>query len=208
MKIAISPVSLFRVADQTVTAAQLLEGIAEQQLSDWESAWQPVLAHAITKLWANRVAAELFPQSAHWNWRAKVRDVNVLLAKQGFSIVCDGMTQGMMIVDTISHHCQLPSQRYKSLVYVEYLENAPWNRSELLFSPPRYRGIGSILMRTAIEFSLEQGFKGRIGLHALPQADRFYRDTCGMTDCGEDRHYDDLRYFEMTTEQAVRFIND
>lgn len=97
------------------------------------------------------------------------------------------------------------AQKGKDLVYVEYVENAPWNRPELA-DPPLYRGIGSILIRAAIALSIEEEFKGRIGLHALPQSNGFYANTCGMTDLGIDASYHGLRYFEMTPEQAESFI--
>ena len=51
-----------------------------------------------------------------------------------------------------------------------------------------------------------EGFKGRIGLHALPQSEGFYASKIGMTDMGKDPGYHDLRYFEMTAEQAENFI--
>jgi hypothetical protein len=119
--------------------------------------------------------------------------------------VCNGVTQGMMIVDTTMHRCRIEIQKGKDLVYVEYVENAPWNRPELA-DLPRYRGIGSILIRAAIALSIEEEFKGRIGLHALPQSNGFYANTCGMTDLGIDADYHDLRYFEMSPEQAEAFI--
>jgi L-amino acid N-acyltransferase YncA len=73
---------------------------------------------------------------------------------------------------------------------------------------PRYRGIGSILVRAAIELSKQEEFKGRIGLHSLPQADSFYSTTCGMSDLGVEAEspYAPMRYFEMTSEQAEAFI--
>ena len=88
---------------------------------------------------------------------------------------------------------------------MEYVENAPWNRKEL-FDPPRYRGVGSVLIRAAVALSEDQEFHGRIGLHSLPQANSFYANTCGMTDLGTDPGYHDLRYFEMTSKQARVFI--
>jgi GNAT superfamily N-acetyltransferase len=129
-----------------------------------------------------------------------------MLGNPGFSIVCQGVTQGMMIVDTVMKRCRIDSQKGKDLVYVEYLENAPWNRKELLFDPPRYRGVGTVLIGAAIELSKSEGFKGRIGLHSLPQSNGFYANRCGMTDLRADADYQDLRYFEMTPEQAEAFI--
>ena len=108
-----------------------------------------------------------------------------------------------MIVDNTTKRCRLADQAGKNLVYVEFVENAPWNRKEL-FDPPRYRGIGTLLMRAAIEASRQEGFKGRIGLHSLPQADAFYAKTCGMTDLGADPdpHYSPMHYFEMTARTS------
>ena len=51
-----------------------------------------------------------------------------------------------------------------------------------------------------------EGFKGRIGLHSLPQSNNFYANKVGMTDMGQDEEYQNLRYFEMTPEQAEAFI--
>ena len=47
-----------------------------------------------------------------------------------------------------------------------------------------------------IERSIDEGFRGRIGLHALPKAEVFYQDNCGMTPLGKDASRQDLMYFE------------
>ena len=47
---------------------------------------------------------------------------------------------------------------------------------------------------------------GRIGLHSLPQAEKFYR-RWGMVDLGPDKLYEDLHYFELTTAQANRHLD-
>ena len=111
-----------------------------------------------------------------------------------------------MIVDTVSKRSRIDIQRNQHLVYVEYVENAPWNRGEL-FDQPRYRGVGSILIRAAISLSKELEFHGRIGLHSLPQANEFYANSCGMSNLGADPDYEGLCYFEMTTEHAQAFID-
>ena len=73
-----------------------------------------------------------WPQSRHWDWRRKVAALQGMLANPGFSIICDGLTQGMMIVDTVRRQCRVESQKGQHLVYVGFVENAPWNRAELL----------------------------------------------------------------------------
>lgn len=66
-------------------------------------------------------------------------------------------------------------------------------------------GKSSALMRVAIEVSRSESFKGRVGLHSLPQACAFYRNVCKMSDLGADADYHGLVYFEMTEDQAKSF---
>jgi hypothetical protein len=145
-----------------------------------------------------------WPQSWHWNWEAKSAQIQGLLAFRGFSVVCAGLTQGLMRVD-LTKSAREPSQAGKPLVYVDYLEVAPWNRPEL-GQMPRYKGVGTALIAAAVSLSEEESFKGRIGLHSLPQADAFYGKRCGMSDLGPDAKYQNLRYFEMTIDQARAFL--
>ena len=119
-----------------------------------------------------------------------------MLAHPGFSIVCNGLTQGMMVVDTMTKRCRIDGQEGKHLIYVEFVENAPWHRVEL-FNPPRYRGVGSILIRAAVMLSENMEFSGRINLHSLPQANSFYANTCGMTDTGSDPNQGKIHCFEI-----------
>ena len=104
----------------------------------------------------------------------------------------------------LNHMARMAIQAGKPLVYVEYLEVAPWNRSDS--AEQRFRGVGTALMTAAVDLSLSEGFGGRMALHSLPQAENYYRDFCGMTDLGIDASYDNLHYFEMTTHQAAQFI--
>jgi len=205
MTVTVSPVFLLDVATGQAVPADLLDGITERQLADWEGEWLPELFNAVQRLHRAGVHRAQWPQSRHWDWRQKATALLGFLAHQGFSVVCDGMTQGMMVVDTTLHRCRIPQQEKKELVYVEFIENAPWNRPELR-DPPRYRGVGSILLRAAIALSQDLEFKGRIGLHSLPQANGFYANHCGMTDLGFDASHQGLRYFEMTPEQADAFV--
>ena len=205
MTVPVTEVELFNVVRSESEAAELWHAITERQLADWEGEWVPELFKAMQRLRRAGVERRHWPQSRHWDWRKKVAVLQGMLANPGFSIVCDDLTQGMMIVDTVKHQARVNGQRGKHLVYVGFVENAPWNRAEL-FDPPRYRGVGSILIRAAVALSEELEFHGRIGLHSLPQANGFYANTCGMTDLGADPEHDGLRYFEMTPEQARAFI--
>jgi hypothetical protein len=208
MTVTVSPVFLFNVELAKMESGLLLDAITDQQVADWEAEWMPELFKALQRLKRAGVERRHWPQSRHWDWRRKTEAVQGMLDHAGFSIVCGGVTQGMMRVDTTKKRCRIGVQKNNNLVYVEYLENAPWNRKELLFDPPRYRGVGSLLVRAAIDLSKELGFKGRTGLHSLPQSNSFYANTCGMTDLGvdPDPEYDPMRYFELTPEQAEAYI--
>ncbi len=199
-----SIVYLLEVGSGEGVEAELAEPIEEVHLRDWESKWMPALWKAVERLSQSGVARSRWPQSRHWNWRQKMSSIRGLLALPTFCIVCRGVTQGLMIVD-LTRSSRLDEQKGKPLVYIHYLENAPWNRPELQ-DPPTYRGVGTLLIAAAIQLSLDEGFTGRLGLHSLPQANAFYANTCGMSDLGPDPSYQNLSYFEMTGEQAQAFI--
>jgi hypothetical protein len=205
MTVTTTPIFLLNVQTGQAESAQLLHAITDQQLADWEGQWVPELFAALKRLREAGIERKHWPQSRHWDWRRKTEALQGMLASPGFSIVCSGATQGLMLVNLASERCRTEAQKDKHLAYVSFVENAPWNRPELV-DQPRYRGVGTILIRAAIELSKVEEFKGRIGLHSLPQANAFYANTCGMTDLGADQDHQGLRYFEMTPEQAEAFI--
>lgn len=203
----VSPIALTNVESRELVDAELWDAITEKNLADWEAKWTPELLRLLEVLYDNGVERRLWPQSRHWDWRQKTQAIEKRLDQQCFAIVCDGMTQAMMITE-LTKRARLKGQENDHLVYVDFVEAAPWNRREILGEPPRYSGCGSILIRAAIEYSKREGFKGRIGLHSLPQANDFYANKVGMADMGQDPDYQNLRYFEMTPEQAEAFIKE
>jgi len=203
MTVDISIIYLLDVATGDSVEAELRDAIEQAQLDDWHTKWQPALLAVLQELARKGVPMSQWPQSWHWNWAQKTARVQGLLAFRGFSVAALGETQGLAQVD-LTKTCRESNQRGKPFVYLEYLEVAPWNRPKL-GAAPRLRGVGSALITAAIALSEDEGFKGRLGLHSLPQADDFYRKI-GMTDLGQDVAYQNLRYFEMTSEQARAFF--
>lgn len=147
-----------------------------------------------------------WPQHAHWDWEMKAVHVAGLLAYQILGIECEREMQGLMLAATVGKSCRIPAQLGKPIVYVHFLATAPWNDRDFI-PEPLYGGVGKIFLAAAIQISIDNGFKGRIGLHSLPQDDAFYTG-CGMTDLGQDSSpgAQNLRYFEMTPDQAHVFI--
>ena len=203
----VTPIALTRFETKELVDAELWDMITDKNLADWEAKWTPELFRLLDALHDKGVERALWPQSRHWDWRAKTRAIESRLDRQCFAIVCEDMTQAMMITD-LAKRAKIESQKNDHLVYIDFVEAAPWNRREILGEPPRFSGCGSILIRAAIEYSNLEDFKGRIGLHSLPQANDFYANKVGMTDMGQDPEYQNLRYFEMTPEQAEAFIKE
>ena len=105
----------------------------------------------------------------------------------------------------LTKFARLEIQLGKPIVYVDYVEVAPWNRT-VGGTVARYRGVGSALLVAAVALSFDEGFKGRIGLHSLPQSEGFYSHH-GMVNLGPDEHYQGLHYFEMTPELAQTLLD-
>jgi hypothetical protein len=110
-----------------------------------------------------------------------------------------------MLVDT-TRFARSDRQKGRELVYVDLLATAPWNRPRLV-PEARYKGVGRILIATAISLSYELEFNGRLGLHSLPQSESWYRDVAGFSDMGYDAPKR-MRYFEVTEAQAAAFLSD
>lgn len=185
--------------------AELRDAIEEQQLIDWQTQWQPVQIENLRELARRGVPMAHWPQSWHWDWRQKRAGMANLLAYPGFSVVAQGVTQGLAQVD-LTRSARAAQHQGKPLAYVDYLEVAPWNRSDL-GNVPRLKGVGTALLTAAVALSMDEDFKGRLGLHSLPQADEFYR-RLGLIDLGPDAACQGLRYFEMTEDQARAFLEE
>ena len=194
-----SPVVLVDGSTGQVVEAVLCHKITNKHLRDYETLWRPWLE-------ATKSAHLELPrqESAHWEWRKKMDSFGGMLGFPSFAIEANGETQGLMILNLLES-CRLPCQKNKPLVYIEFLETATWNRVTLT-KKPRFKRVGPVLVNVAIQVSIQEEFEGRIGLHSLPQSDAWYRDKCRMEDLGPDKHKQDLRYFEMTVEQARTFL--
>lgn len=195
-----------RVSGQFVEA-QLYNPADQTNVADFEQHWRPLFDQRRAELEAAggltlALLGENDIQDSHWQWPQKVDISAGRIDRQSFAIVADGLTQGLMLVTTAGF-AKAPSQRGKPLALIDLVATAPWNRKR--FTPtPRFKGVGRIMLVAAISLSVQEEFKGRLGLHALPQAEDWYRDVVGMTDLGTDDTR--MRYFEMTEAQAKAYL--
>jgi hypothetical protein len=184
--------------------AELFSPVDARHIADFDQHWKPAIHQRLRTLPRGTPASVASLEDWGWDWQRKADVFSGRLDYQSFALECSGRTQGLMLCSLV-HIAREDSQRNQHLVYVEFLHTAPWNRP--LFTPtPLYKGVGAILLATAVSLSIEQEFNGRIGLHSLPQSEEWYRDFCGMADLGIDEEYQRLRYFEMTADQAARFL--
>lgn len=196
---------LFDRQSKSYVQATLVSPLGSRQAADFKSHWKPEFeqhlktAHSPEEL----EAAQL--QDSHWLWPEKIAAGAGQIAFASFAVMADDMTQGMMFVNLVKH-CRLEEQKGKPLAYVHLVSSAPWNRPALV-AKPRFKGVGQALIGAAVSLSIEEGFKGRIGLHSLPQSTSWYRDKCKMTDLGPDPRVVGMHYFEMTEAQATAFLN-
>lgn len=185
--------------------AQLIERVDAAFAKRADDAWQPFIAMAKAKALAAN-APSIPIEHAHWTWFEKVEDSAHLLSYRIVGIECDGHVQGLMMVLTDGFFSRVRGQERFPLAYVMYIATAPWNYRPLTPNP-WYAGVGTVLLGAAVELSLELGFKGRIGLHSLSQAEPFY-ECHGMVCLGIDAAKQHMKYYEFTEEQARAFIRE
>lgn len=186
------------MATDQLVEASLFDEVTDEHLVMWKNTWSPMMQAYC----AGRDQADK-PEDYQWDWKWKADRWRPLLTFHSFAIVCENDLQGLMLANDLKS-ARVQAQFGTPIVYVELLATAPWNRAKIQ-KPKRFRGVGTVMMAAAIQLSLDLGFKGRIGLHSLPDAEAFYQNDCGMTPLGRDTAYGNWIYFEMTEEQAEAF---
>lgn len=200
-------ITIQRRADEQFVDAELLTGLSPLNLIVIENEWQPLRSVVLQELLAASVPAEKWPQSLHWSWSRKAPQLK-FLAATGFGVVVDKKWQGVMMTKTEPYKAKLGPDKGRPLVYVDFVEAAPWNWTiKEIGRMGEYRLVGSVLLWRAVQQSLDEGFHGRVGLHALPQSEGFYTgEPFGMTPIGRDPDKQNLLYLELTREQAQKAL--
>jgi hypothetical protein len=183
-----------RIDPTVAVSAIFIRDFLVEKLVDVERVWSPARNRLAQAMAAKRRRLE----SGHWNWRNK-------LENRLFAVECEGNVQGLMALATDPRTAALPPDG--SVVYVDYVESAPWNL-RLPLQKPQFLGVGTVLIGEAVRVSQELGFGGRVGLHSLPQAEGFYSKHCRMSPCGRDPNYSGLMYFEYADNEALRWLTD
>lgn len=200
-----SVIHLLRCKTNEAVEAELWDDISDEHIKLWQDHWLPPIQSKKESLEKNKIPKEKWPQDLHWQWDKKTDWSRKLLSLRRFSIVCEGRLQGLMLVNLTKMTCRAIDHAGKDLAYIEFVSTAPWNRLDIS-NEQVFSLVGRVMIRVAVDLSREEGFRGRIGLHSLPQANLYYSGRCGMTDLGADDSYHGLVYFEMTEKQAAEFL--
>ena len=188
--------------------AILFDEVTVDHFLETQTEWRPVVVDAAKHL-HQKGANESIPRHFHWDWTRKEADLRAL-AFTFFGISCNDKLQGLMKLATVGHVGRLADQKGKPVVYVDYVETAPWNIKPImqpLGKTASFGAVGTRLIESAVRKSLEEGFKGRLALHSLNSSERFYTDVCGMTAVSRDPAKQNLLWCEFTPEQSDNFLN-
>ncbi len=191
-------IPLFDNLRQRIVDAWLVEGIGLDEIAKANAKWTRIKRQYRNDCKRNGLS---FPEHSHWNWESKAEYSTLFdMIQTRFGIVCRGEIQGLMLVERLTQLTKLPPDKGEPLIYIKFIEVAPQNL-EPFANPRQFLGIGGQFISSAIRYSIEMGFGGRIGLHALPQAEQFYRSN-GMVEFDKDPLHENLRYYEFTCQQA------
>jgi hypothetical protein len=202
------PVNLLDRESGEALEGELFDEITVEHFVETQSSWRPMVVEAAQAMHKAGGKLERIPRHWHWDWKSKEDELGVL-AFSFFGITCRGKLQGIMKLDMAGKSARLPVQRNKPIVYIDYLEVAPWNIREIaeaLGQKPQFGAVGSRLIEAAVRKSIEEGFRGRVALHSLSTSERFYLKQCGMTEGDRDPDKQNLLWCEFTPEQAENFI--
>jgi len=138
----------------------------------------------------------------HWGWRKLIGQHRNNANWESLAVQrTSGPIEGAMLY-RIDAKSQL--EKGKGAVYVDRIATAPQNRRWLV-DPPKYKGIGSVLLLGAVRHSYLLGLGGRVWLTSLPseQTREFYRNR-GFESIFEDP--DGMIDFELPEAEAERWL--
>lgn len=200
-----SAIKIFKVSSKGLVDAIIYEDLSPKNFDDYNNLWKPELKKANIKArdLKSKGNEHFFAEDEEWDWNGKVKSIqHESLSYLHYAIECEDLTQGMMQLNLTQHRSK--ANAALEVVYVEYLSTAPWNR-ETIKNPPSFRAVGTVLIAQAIGASIDQGFKGRLGLHSLPMAHDWYVKL-GFKNYGSDEDAKGLDYFELDEESAKKIL--
>lgn len=127
--------------------AQLCDCLGVLDMLDAEEQWAPWRIRVLRKFMESGIEQESWPEHCHWNWAKKAKELkkldidNPLSPYRIMGVKHEDQWQGIILVTSVGHGTRL-GRKGRSLLYVEFLETAPWNLSiSDVRQAPRFRGV-------------------------------------------------------------------
>ena len=141
---AIEVLKILRAGTHEAVDARLYDDVTPQQLAEAEAKWKFLRYQAVLDLLKAGAPRERIPENWHWDWAAKVARAGAVGVRI-FGIECEGEWQGLMMTTTVGFVARLAPDVGQELVYVKYVESAPWNLKAMT-PTPRFSAVGVRLM--------------------------------------------------------------
>jgi hypothetical protein len=203
--VSVHKVYIIDGATDAPVEVELHDDLKVDVLLDVESQWASTRHDIRTKLTTLAVPPQSRPESLHWDWGRKSLPL-AFRDPDDFRIMAVGrqtVWEAAVVTLCKNQVALLAPHAGSPLVYVDYLEVAPWNWKIENVQTRKFKAIGSVLLRAAIEQSYTKGWEGRVGLHALPQAATFYVNQ-GLQFVKNDPNKQNLPYYELSAAEAFK----
>jgi hypothetical protein len=159
-----------------------------------------LLVRKVVNTWVP-VLQRMRAHDADWPWERKARDVCYPVEVEHVMITQGDDIQGILV--TSLPPAPPPRSILESVVFIEWVATAPWNRPEAT-GGRRFKGIGSSFLDHAVDRSRRTGRRGCIGLVSEPDAEAFYM-AVELHPRGLDPD-EGLEYFEGDVEWADSWL--
>ncbi|KYF67893.1 hypothetical protein BE11_12535 [Sorangium cellulosum] len=166
------------------------------------------LLDSVNAEWRAHLAGTPAPDK-DWDWAAKMASEKLYSTQDVEPVaLCMGNEVQGVLITSLPDELPSPSRfsAGESLIYVEYIATAPWNRMPL--GRQRYKRVGLYLMLHAVLRSLAAGRDGRLGLHSVPDplTVKWYKDTIRLESRDLDPGQEFYEYFEGDVRWAQSFL--
>lgn len=186
--------------DDVEEVAEILELDHASFLSEYAETWVHLLRHTAGN-----------EEDLDWDWsHIMERECRLDTAHRHLGLHWRGKWQAVMVLRK-----SVP-MRVSAVgdngVYVCYLASAPWNRFEVRkrhgLCDPKPVPVGRWLMWTAMRWSQELGYEGRVALHSKKEAEKNYRKMIpGIEDGLSDPAEGGLMWMEVSERPARAFCD-